>query len=660
MKGWIPGRSGIDSARKRFARRAAVCLSFVGLIGLISVAAGPAGSMVAQTAPHGASGMPPARNPESQKLDEQIRQYEHLVREHPESPELWSNLGVVRAMAGNCAAALPALKRAQSLNPELYNPWFFAGYCYFSVHQDERAMASLERATHLNPRDPNAWFLKAQVSSDLGNLGGSLAAVARAKLQGESRAEAFYLAGKNSLDLASELFARVLKAEAQPGLYSLLLSGQRDAAMGVLDSAINQYRQALTMEPNLPDLHFALGTAFLEKGEYAEAEESFRHCLKLTPDSNWTRVRLALALVKQSKQDESAHLLQTVNPDNLELPSEFEDYLSCAYLLNTTSRANAALARARSRFPDEDAWREWNERLTDRTPGETPEGTAPLKLRSLTGVGLSFRFYLTSGRKETDIFNRLFLGATAYQSFRSNFLRGQWMAAAEELAPLLGKQNQGMAPARAFAMGQILQTLSYDFYKQLGNEFPDSYPAMKLAAENLQMAGQPDKALEIYQSILEKDGPSPDVLREMARINWTDHRWGEALKWLEPLAQMDPDDATIFVNLGRIYRFEQKTESAQKAFSRAIQIEPRMAEAHLGLGMVLRDEGDLTGALRELKVADRINPANPKLHYVLSLVYSRIGEEKLAAAEMANFRRLGAVDSAAAQRRNESLVPLDE
>lgn len=607
--------------------------------------------------PQDANQAPGGGSMDPQKLAESTRDYERLVREHPESAELWSNLGVVRAMAGNCAEALPALERAKSLNTSLFNAWFFSGYCSFTLHQNRQALASLERATRLNPRDPNAWFLRAQVSSDLGDLEDSLAAALRAESLGANRAESYYFAGRDTLALATKFYSRVAEAKPQPDLYSLFLDGQRDAALGEWVPAIDEYRRALKLPPERPDVHFALGTVYLEAGNYPEAEASFRRCLALAPGSKWSRLRLVLALLEQSKRSEASSLFRAVNVEELQSPSEFQDFLSCAYLLGLTDVARAALGHAQQKFPY-NGWNAWTARLVPQS-GDSQSSAASLKLESLTGVALSLRFCLTAKAEKWNIVAALFPTPAAYRAFQDDILHERWTQASEKIVPLLRAGKQADSSACAFAVGQIFQDLSYGFNQQLGSEFPDSIPAMKLAADNLVAMGQPKKALEIYQGIVQKDGPSPNILREMARIYWADHQWDRVLEVLEPLARMDPHDATVFVNLGRVYAYQQRRERATEAFRQAIQIEPGMADAHIGLGQVLRSQGDYESALRELKAAVRIDPSNPKPHYELSQVYRKLGEQKLAVDEMASFQHLGTATSAKARQENGAPVPLD-
>jgi tetratricopeptide (TPR) repeat protein len=594
---------------------------------------------------------PAAGNQNQEKLQMEIRKYQELVRLHPESAVLWSNLGTFRATSGDCANALPALQRAKTLNANLFAPWFFTGVCYYAMHKDALASQNVEHALRLNSHDVNAWFLKAQIRSDLGDPAGSLEAVGRSLTTGEARPEALYLGGKDGLELAARFYGQVMAGKPQPDFYTFTLNAQRNAAMGVLDQAIQEYFQAADLSGDHPDLFFALGTAYLEKGDYGRAEKYFRRCLNSDPDSNWVRLRLALSLVQQDQKEEAAKVFRTAKIDDLQINSEYEDFIACAAMLGLPGEAQSALTRARQKFGERSEWTDWAARL------DSP--ATPLQLREMTGVGLSFRYFVTSKADGPNIFEALFSDPAAYRSFKSNFLAGRWAEVAIVLETIVKPRTLQPSSVDAYALSQILQCVGLEFYERLAVEFPDSPPAMKLAAENFVAAGQPEKALEIYRSLIERLGPSPDILREEAKIYWTDHRWAEALKVIEPLVQMDPYDATNFVNLGRIYLSKGDSAKAEGAFRRAIQVDPRMMEAHLGLGQVLRGENDLEGAAAELKLAARLAPMTPDPHYQLSLVYNKLGKKDLAAQEISRFQSLSFAAKSEAKERGGSLAPIE-
>jgi tetratricopeptide (TPR) repeat protein len=655
MRNRTPGRRGNPAVRWKAAREAVLRFACAGMAGLVLLPFCETRASFAQAMPRpgeeGSAGAPGAA-----KLREAASRYQQLVRENPDSAALWSNLGTVRAMSGDCDKALAALERARTLNSKLFTPWLFSGYCHLALHRDQQALQELEEAVRLNPRDFNAWYLKSQAAGDVGKLDESFAAAVRALALDPGNPGSYFLAGSNGIDLAARAYDQVEAAHGPANLYSLLLEGQRNAAQKVWTLAIDRYQKAQKAGPGDPEIDFSLGTVYLEKGEYPEAEAALRRCVAKAPGSRWARLRLALALAQESKRAEAVRLLQGVGVSGLELPSEFEDFVGAAYLLGLDQEAQAGLELAGKRFRYY-KWPSWFGDLESNAAKQAPAGRRTIQLQDLTGVGLSIRFFLTVGRLPGNYVEQEFPSRAEYQHFQAAFLAGDWVSAAGQTLPLL---RIAKPDARsAFVLGEVLQSLSYGLYERLAGEFPDSQPAMELAARNFEAMGEQAKALEIYKAALQNGGPSPDALRGIARIYWTQHDWDRALKSLHSLAAMDPNDPTIFVNMGRIYSFEQNLPSAEESFRRAAKLDPAMFEARLGLGQVLRREGDVGSALKELEAAARLDPKYPRTHYEISQIYKKMGKKDRAAAEMAEFQRLQTVAGAAATEKTRLLVPLD-
>lgn len=584
------------------------------------------------------------------------QEYEKLLKAHPRSAELWSNLGAMRALGGKCAQALPALERARSLNDRLFSPWYFLGYCHLAVHQNGQALRELEQAVRLKPRDPNAWMLEAQAAANLDRLGASFRAVVEALVLDPERPESFYLAGKTALDLAAECYQRVLAAP-QPNAPALLLEGERNASQGVWELAAQNFQKAKALGSPEAATSFSLATVYLESGNYLEAEAEFRHCLKFVPRSSWAKLRLALALAKGGKMLEAREIVAAVRPENLRLVDEMADYVVSAYVAGLPELGQQGFEQAEARFAGRHELEVLRIRLALLTAPVGDAGGSPPERHDLSGVALVAKFFLAADPQTGNIVAGIFPSSQRYRGFREAFLRPDLVAAAKGVSSVVDPLPR--QPQRAFALGEVLHLLSYLLYQHLATAFPDSPAAMRQTAENFSATGDQDKAVEVYRALLDHDGPSPEVLRGIAQIYWTQHRWAEALKYLQSLAELDPNDPTIFVNLGRIYSYEQDWQRAEENFRQAAAIEPRMFEAHLGLGETLRRMGHDERALEELKAASAADPTNPRPHYALAQIFRKLGKTDLADRELSDFRVLQAKAAAQPARQGRQLVPLD-
>ncbi|MHB8653741.1 MAG: tetratricopeptide repeat protein [Terriglobia bacterium] len=587
-----------------------------------------------------------------------VREYENQVKMQPRSAKAWSNLGVTRAMAGDCNEALPALDRARTLDPKLFAPWLFSGSCNLALHHDATALRELETASRLNSRDANAWFLRSQAAGNLNKLDESIDAAVRALALDPGNAAAYYVAGQDGLGLAARAYDRVYAHRAGDIFYQNLLDGQRSAAQKAWPIAISSYQSIQKANPDDPETDFSLGSAYLEMGRYPEAEVAFEQCLKNAPGLVWAKLRLALTLAEHSERREAVKILQSIPPASLELPEEYQDYVAAAELLGLHQQAKACVALGKKRFKDYE-WPHWFKGIETTAAASSEPGDQSIKLQDLTGVGLSIRFFLTADHLAGNYVERMFPSEAAYQGFRAAFLAEDWVRATEGLLPLLRASELNPDSRSAFVLGETLQSLSYGFYQDLTRKFPNSELTMKLAAENFEVMGQPAKALEIYNTALRVDGPSPGLLRDVARVYWTQREWDQALKVLGSLASMDPNDPTILVNLGRIYLYQDDVQKATECFRQAVSLDADMFEARMGLGQALRRQDDNPGALKEFEAAVRIDPRNPKPHYQISQVCRKLGEKDRATAEMQEFQRLQSLAGTAVLENNKLLVPLD-
>ncbi len=590
------------------------------------------------------------------KYLEAAQAYEALLKEQPRSAELWSNLGTVRALAGDCRQALPALDRARSLNPNLYAPWHFSGLCQLQFHHDRRAVEDLEHAVKLNPRDANAWYLLAHAAGSLDELGKAFQAIAQALDLDPARPETYYLAGRTALSLVARSYDRVMSDPSAPS-FRERLEGERDAAQGIWELAISSYRKAEELAPGDPALRFALGSAYLESHRFADAEQELRRSLEFVPESRWAKLRLAVVLAEEGKPAEARDLMALTGPESFEAKEEFEDYLALAVLLERTDLARQSLQEAVRRFPADASLAEWQDRLAVLRAASTPGSTPPLELRGLTPVGLFLRFSLLASPQGSNDVAKVFSSNDEYGAFRKAFLQADLPTAGKLIARRV--EPLPSEPDQAFVLGEVLHWFSFRSFEYLVTVFPDSGPAQKLAAENFSAAGQQDKALEMYQALLKRDGKSPEVLRGIAKVYWTEQRWDDALKVLRELLEVDAYDPTIQVNVARIYSYRQDLGNAEKHFRRAVAIDPRMFEAHFGLGETLRRGGEDRGALEEFRAASQLEPENPRPHYALSQVYRRLGEKALADREIATFERLQAQAAREKSQKSSELVPVE-
>ncbi len=135
-------------------------------------------------------------------------------------------------------------------------------------------------------------------------------------------------------------------AASRFGLASFLLSHG-------LDLAVSEFREAASLDPDLPDVHLELGLALADLGETPEALRELSAAVAAAPEDPVARHELALLLVEQG-DDRAAigHLREAVRLD----PSAFEPHLdlgACYARKGFLAESERAYRKAAELRPDD-------------------------------------------------------------------------------------------------------------------------------------------------------------------------------------------------------------------------------------------------------------------------------------------------------------------
>ncbi|WP_414516509.1 tetratricopeptide repeat protein [Nostoc sp. PCC 9305] len=109
------------------------------------------------------------------------------------------------------------------------------------------------------------------------------------------------------VNLGNALNAQGKLSKAQQGHYANLNHklGLSYTVAGNFKKAINYYRQAIALDPNLPETYYNLGNILQEEGQWSEAIASYGQALKLNP-LNWEiYIRLSQVYQAQNKRAEA-------------------------------------------------------------------------------------------------------------------------------------------------------------------------------------------------------------------------------------------------------------------------------------------------------------------------------------------------------------------
>lgn len=102
----------------------------------------------------------------------------------------------------------------------------------------------------------------------------------------------------------------------------------RTASQKAFESAIDAYKKLIGENPLDAAAHFNLGRAYAKLDKDAEAEREIRAAMKLNPDENEYRVELGDVLMKLAKYSEAIAVYSKafeLDPENFDLEEKIED-----------------------------------------------------------------------------------------------------------------------------------------------------------------------------------------------------------------------------------------------------------------------------------------------------------------------------------------------
>ncbi len=108
---------------------------------------------------------------------------------------------------------------------------------------------------------------------------------------------------------------------------------------------------------------------------------------------------------------------------------------------------------------------------------------------------------------------------------------------------------------------------------------------------------------------------------EQAQQAMAAQQWQNAQSLLEQMTQLYPSLSGPYVNLGLVYRQQNKSQLAIDAFKRAIAVNPLNSSAYNQLGVLYREQGEFQQAEQSYLQALEVWPHNAVVHRNLGILY---------------------------------------
>jgi tetratricopeptide (TPR) repeat protein len=232
-----------------------------------------------------------------QKPELAIPELQKLAALDPDNVDGRANLGVLLFFRGDYTGAVPHLRKAIELQPDLWKVHALLGIAEEHTSDFKRARKDLEDSFPQIQDEK----LKVEVglelvglytgSSDLDEAAGMVTQLRRAY---PDNAEVLYAAYRTYSDLSGEsMLALSLVAPDSAQMHQVM--AHEEIKEGNTNGAVAQFRKAIEINPNLPGVHYELAELLNTSQDSAvkkEAEKEYRAALTANPGDEKAECRL--------------------------------------------------------------------------------------------------------------------------------------------------------------------------------------------------------------------------------------------------------------------------------------------------------------------------------------------------------------------------------
>jgi tetratricopeptide (TPR) repeat protein len=262
-----------------------------------------------------------------------IAEFRKVTELEPSFPTGFVNLGQAYMENHDFGSAIPPLKRALELSPDLTSAHRLLGYALLSQGY------AVEAVPHLAKAKEQAALGIAQIET--GQLSEAIVNLEAALAKRPNDPDLLYYLGraaglrsKQSMD--SMLAAYPDSARAHQAL------GENYYVLRQMPQAEKEFREALRLQPNLPEVHLELGLVYAGASQWDKAEPEFRAQTRLQPGNAEAAYRLGSALLQQGKPREAHAELQRANQLMPDMPETLYALGKAASLQGDSKSAETA------------------------------------------------------------------------------------------------------------------------------------------------------------------------------------------------------------------------------------------------------------------------------------------------------------------------------
>jgi tetratricopeptide (TPR) repeat protein len=485
------------------------------------------------------------------------------------------NLGEVYRNQKQYDLAMLAYKKAVAINPKWGYPYYGIGMIYFTQNNLVEAEAQINLAIKFNPEIADAHFKLGQI-------------YAKNDMDIE-------LISKEYRDGQKAITADTKKDEKE-AFYDL---GKIFAEKGKSGLAIQSYKNAIGIDPNMASAQFELGSEYYKMGLKERAVEHYNMAIQADPS-----IRKSF-LEEAKKQYESG---------NMEAATASLDKTLSIDPQNAEAHYYYAEIQQKSNNPTE-AIKHYEDAIK----------LDPNFVKAYMPIG---DLYYSQGKlKEAE--NSYRKAISLDQSFESYFFN-TGSSTLESAEKPVSEDNSLETQKNNFNSAKA----SFEKHIML---YPDDIEANYRLARSYNGLGDKENAMKYYQKASELDPSRADILVRIAGIYKDQNKLNEALATMSKITKLDEQGINIkpeikieaYRTTADIYEKLGDFDSAAKAREELVKQDPSDTEAHYKLGVFYEEKkDDLDRAISEYEAVIKIDQTKADPFLRLGNIYVKKGVDE--------------------------------
>jgi tetratricopeptide (TPR) repeat protein len=179
-------------------------------------------------------------------------------------------------------------------------------------------------------------------------------------------------------------------------------------------------------------------------------------------------------------------------------------------------------------------------------------------------------------------------------------------------------------------MGQQSSGPSPSPLRRAGSRGPRGVQERFLAAVQAEESGEKQRAIGLYEEILEIDPQYAAAYINLGTINFHLRQYGRAEELYRQATVVDPSYVLAFFDLGNVLDELKRPNESIAAYRRAVALAPRYADAHYNLALAYEHKAQHRSALKHWLAYVKLDSHGPWAEHARSQIRKLLSQEKLA------------------------------